>query len=378
MAQASINNAPIGFATDNAGATAYSIQSGGTLNIIPISTNLQTKLITSSTLLPGVGPINELSTSGTLYIAEQTQTPKPAVAALQGSPPSLKQEIPVDPGLITIVGRTSASRVYAISQLVAPHVCDTPSAVTTAGEVSAIEAATNTISAILPVGNCPVYGLESADNLRTYILNRGSGTVTVIDSQKNVLDTQNAGANGTITVGAGPVYAEFYDSASELITANYDGNSISVINVTTDVFDNDSPQFGTVHTIPVGNHPTAVTVLQDGSRIYVANSGDGTVSVVNLTTFKVEKTIPVNGTPRMVYSITGTPFSKVYVVSPDLASVTVIRTDTDSVSAAVQVQGNVIDMRVSRQSANGSTQTNNATYMPGSGVPCVLTTECYP
>jgi YVTN family beta-propeller protein len=377
MAQATIGIGPIGFATDSTASNAYSMQSNGTLNIIPISTNLQTKQITSSTLLPGVGPINELSTNATLYIAEQTQTPN-SVAAMQGSPPSLKQEIPVDPGLITIVGRPAAPRVYAISQLVAAHVCDTPSAVATPGEVSAIETATQTKSAVLPVGICPVYGLGSADGLRTYILNRGSGTVTVIDSQKNALDTQNGGANTTITVGAGPVYAEFWDVASELITANYDGNSISVINVTTDVFGNDSPQFGTLHTVPVGIHPTSVTVLQDGSRAYVANSGDGTVSVVNLSTYKVEKTITVSGTPRMVYSITSTPFSKIYVVSPDTAAVTVIRTDTDNISAAVQVQGNVVDMRVSRQNSSATTQSNNASYTPGSGVPCVIATECYP
>jgi YVTN family beta-propeller protein len=329
-----------------------------------------------------VGPINALSTTAVLYIAEQTETPN-SVAVLTGSPPSLKQEIPVDLGLIGMVGRNSAPRVYAISQLVAPQVCNTPAAVVTPGEVAAIEAATQTVSAKLPVGICPVYGLGSADNLRTYILNRGSGTVTAIDSQKNVIDTQSDGknavtVNGAITVGAGPVYAEFYDTASELITANYDGNSISVINVTTDVFDNDSPQFGTVHTVPVGNHPTSVTVLQDGTRAYVANSGDHTVSVVNLSTFTVEKTIPISGTPRMVYSITSTPFSKVYVVSPDTANVTVIRTDTDTISASIQVQGNVVDLRVSHQSAGGTTQTNGASYLPGSGVPCVITSPTCP
>lgn len=376
MAKATIGNGPIGFTEDSTGSTAYSIQADGTLNIIPVTTSLQTKLITSSTLLPNVGPVNVLTTAGTLYIVEQTETPN-SVAVLTGNPPSLKQEIPVDPGLVNIIGRNSTPRVYAISQLVPAHACSTPSAVATLGEVSSIETATQTISSRIPVGICPVFGLESADNLRTYILNRGSGTVTAIDSQKNVLDTQSDGKNsvttgGSITVGAGPVYGEFYDTASELVTANYDGNSISVINVTTDVFDNDSPQFGTVHTIPVGSHPTSVTVLQDGTRAYVANSGDGTISVVNMSTFTVEKTIPVSGTPRMVYSVFNSPFSKVYVVSPDSQNVTVIRTDTDSISALVQVQGNVVDVRPTRQNSSANTQNINSSYIPGSGVPCVV------
>ncbi len=382
MAQASIGVAPIGFAQDAAGATAYTIQADGSFSVVPISANLQTKLITTSTLLPGVGPINTMTIAGGLYVAEQKQAPN-SVGFLSGNPPGLKQEIPVDPGLLTLAGRFSAPRVYAISQTVGPHTCDTPSAVVTTGFADAIESSTNTVSAKLPVGICPVYGIGSQDNLRTFILNRGgsgpgTGTITVIDTQKNILDTQNGGKNTNIAVGAGPVYAELYDPANQLVTANYDGNSISVINVTTDVFDNDSPQFGTVHTVPVGSHPTSVTVLQDGSRAYVANSGDGTVSVVNLSTYAVEKTIPVSSTPRMVYSVSSTPFSKVYVVDPNTANVIVIRTDTDAISASIQVQGNVVDARPQRQNASATSQVNNVSYTPGSGVPCIPGTACYP
>ncbi len=246
---------------------------------------------------------------------------------------------------------------------------------------SALEASTNTISTTLPVGICPVFGLGSSDNLRAFILNRGSGTVTVIDAQKNTLDNQinptTGLPNSTLTLPAGPVYAELYDATSQLVTANYDSDTISVIDVTTDAFDNDAPTFGTIHNVTVGGGPSSVTVLQDGSRAYVANSKDSTVSVVNLSSYTVEKTItlPLNQDgstphPRTIVSTYNYPTGKVYVSSPDSQNLVILRTDTDTVDATLQLQGNLIDTRVTRQNANTTIQVYTNSYSPGNGVPC--------
>ena len=376
QAQIGLGNTPQGFVETSTGGQALTINSDGTLNTFAISASIQTKNVGATSLLPGVGPYNALSATATYYIVERTSTPN-AVGVLVGSPPGLKLDIPIaNPGLVTLVGRTGSQRIYALSQGVAGNACNAPAAVATTGLASAIEASSNTISTNLPVGICPVYGLGSADGYRVFVLNRGSGTVTVIDSQRNILDAQNNGLNTTITVGAGPVYAELYDTSSQLVTANYDGNSISVVDVTTDVYGNDSPQFGTVHTIPVGSHPSSVTILQDGSRAYVANSGDSTVSVVNLSSYTVEKTIAVAGTPRIVRSIYSTPSGKVYVGSPDTSNITVIRTDTDTIETTIAIQGNLIDLQVSRSNIASTTQPNSASYLPGAGVPCTTGTPC--
>ncbi|HEY0759371.1 MAG TPA: YncE family protein [Acidisarcina sp.] len=375
LAQINLGSTPLGFSQNRQGGQALTINTDGTLNSFAISGSVQTKNVGTTSLLPGVGPGNALSTSvGAYYIVERRAVPN-AVGVLTGNPPGPQQDIPVPSGLVTLVGRTGTQRIYALSQLVEGDACNNPG-VATAGVASGIETTSNTISSALPVGVCPVYGVGSADGFRIFVLNRGSNNVTVIDSEKNVLDTENGGKNTTIPVGGGPVYAELYDLASQLVTANYDGNSVSVIDVTTDNFGNDSPQFGTVHTIPVGSHPSSVTILQDGTRAYVANSGDGTVSVVNLNSYTVEKTIRVAGTPRLISSIYSTPFGKVYVSSPDIASVTVIRTDTDEIETTIPVQGNLIDLRVSRQNIAANTQSINVSYLPGAGVPCVTGTDC--
>ena len=52
-----------------------------------------------------------------------------------------------------------------------------------------------------------------------------------------------------------------------------------------------------ITTIPVGNSPTGVGVNQLTNRIYVANNGDSTVSVVDGNTNTVVATIPVADHP---------------------------------------------------------------------------------
>jgi YVTN family beta-propeller protein len=379
LAQATIGNFPLDFTIDSPGATAYTIDRDGSLSVIPISTSLQTKNVGTSTLGSTAIPINATVGIGNLYVIDASVN---QIDVLTGSPPGLKQSLQFPVGLITLAGRSASTRFYAISQGVGQagtaSPCATPSNYPTLpnGVASALEASTFSISNTIPVGICPVYGLQSADGLRTFILNRGSGTVTVIDSQKNILDTQ-FNSSGTLTLPAGPVYAELYDTTSQLVTANYDSNTISVMDVTTDAFDNDSPQFGTIHNIAVGNGPTSVTILQDGTRAYVTNSKDSTVSVVNLSSYSVEKVIslPLNQDlsvphPRMVASSYNYPTGKVYVTSEDSDNLVILRTDTDTVDASLQLQGNLIDVRVTRQNVGGTTQIDNLSYSPGNGVPC--------
>jgi DNA-binding beta-propeller fold protein YncE len=270
--------------------------------------------------------------------------------------------------------------------------------VTVNGEADGIEVASDSISSRIPLGVCPVYGITSADARRAFILNRGSGTISVINAQTNQLDTVNASpyvTNGTITLPCaagvtsctpGPVYADFYTPGNLLVVSNYDDDTVSVIDTSLDVYGNDSATFGQVlATIPVGHQPAAVSVLQDGSRAYVANEGDGTVTVVSLTSFQPLATIPlppvpaatptnptatVTAQPRSIVSNFNYPAGDVFVGAQNSPYVTVIRTDTDVISAQVLVQGNVVDLHTTSQyAAGGLKNTNVQSRSVGSGAP---------
>lgn len=409
VAQANGGNGPLTFSLDVGGANAYAPNCDGTLTTAQATTaSLETKYVLTSTLPPYATPTNTLLANGSLYVTETyadvptgytsptclpttTGGPQPpCVAQMTGSPSALKQEIPVAPSLINLTGFSTGQRIYAISQgnsgtgtQPAWGDCATPSAVSAAGEADAIETTTNTISARLPLGVCPVFGFMTPDTLRTFIANRGSGTITVINSQLNAIDT----AHPTISVGAGPVYIDYYRNGQVLVTSNYDANTISIIDVSLDTYGNDSATFGTVlATVPVGLHPVEVSVLQDGSRVYVANQGDfatcvaggvttgcGSVSIVNLSTYKVEKTLTLSSNPHAIGSIYNYPIGKVYVASQNSPYLTIIRTDTDIVSSTPEMQGNIVEMHVNAQypgqSTTGALNYQTESRSVGSGAP---------
>jgi YVTN family beta-propeller protein len=137
-----------------------------------------------------------------------------------------------------------------------------------------------------------------------------------------------------------------------------------------------------VHTVAVGNtaapNPASVTVLYDGTKAYTANQNDGvqngTVTVVNLSTYTVEKTITVVGHPRTVVNTQNSEYSKIYVGSPDSPYITVIEsspTVTDLVDTTILVEGKVVDVRTTSQNGN-SGNNSYSSRVPGYGQPCNL------
>lgn len=345
---------------DSSGVTGYTLNSDTTVTSFDISTSLQTKDVLQTTLLAGANPVSLFPDGASTYITEPGRN---AIAQLRGSPIALQQELPVAPNAIYVTGAVGALRAYAISQ-------GTPG---NNGQVAAIETSSNTISTTLTVGVGPVYGVMTADGKRAFILNQTDGTVSVINAQTNQLDIMPSGSTNPIQVGASPLWADFAPTRTELVVANAGTGkgtgSLSIINIplcsAVSLPNNpncsaanpvDAVGFGQVlATVAVGHSPVMVSVLQDGTRAYVANFADSTVSVVNLSTNTVTATIPVVGRPIYIAATQGTPTGKVYVVSADTVApnknsvMTVIRTDTDSVATTVNLQGIGVSVRVTAQ-----------------------------
>lgn len=416
MAQAPIGPGPLSFTLDATGSNGYTVNSDGTLTNFQVSSTFQAKNIQYTTLPATADVVNVFSPSAGLWTADLSGN---AIDVLSNFPATFKLAVPVATTPVMIVGPNVASqRNYSVAQSVTDSTgvaCNvSPQTVPVNGEAEAIEDSTLTVSARIPLGKCPVYGVESPDTRRVFVLNRGDDTITVINSQNNTADSCVCPATGCVnqnnqsyfchpalplstsavallkttfagtntpytppngTTGmaaiAGPVYAEYNAATSQLIVANYDGNTISVIDVSLDVYGNDSATFGTTYTIPVGTNPASVTALYDGSRAYTANQADGTVSEVNLVSHTPVKTLQVNGHPRTVVSVQNSLYGKVYVASPDSPYLTIVRTDQDIIDATVLVSGNIVDVRASNQ--NGSSGNVIVTSRkPGYGQPCYL------
>lgn len=396
LTQAAIGPNPSAFTLDANGANGFTVNSDKTLTNFQVSqAEPQEKDIHYSTLPVAAQTVGLFSPTAGLWAADLNQNVVD-VLAVTGAAEAFKLAIPVAPTPISIVGVGSLGQhVYSVSQNVPFGVtCNSaPTSVSQTGEADALEVTSFTISARIPLGKCPVYGVASPDGRRVFVLNRGSDTVTVINSQSNALDqctpftNQNgqlvtchpslplstaAGLSGAnVPAVAGPVYAEYIPTTQQLVVADYDGGTISLIDVSVDEFGDDSQTFGTTFTIPVGHNPASVTALADGSRAYTADQTDGTVHIVNLSSHTVEKTLAVTGHPRTVVSTSNSLYGKVYVASPDSTFLTIIRTDQDIVDTTVLIEGNIVDVRVTTQNASKG-NANNSSRIPGGGQPCYI------
>lgn len=111
-----------------------------------------------------------------------------------------------------------------------------------------------------------------------------------------------------------------------------------------------------VSRIQVGTHPIGVAVNNRSRTAYVANSGDDTVSVIDLNNNKVTGTIPVGDDPHGVgIGLDGS----VYVLNSGSNTVSVINPATNKVTATIPVGKNPVEVAV-----NGST---GAVYVTNHG-----------
>jgi DNA-binding beta-propeller fold protein YncE len=302
-----------------------------------------------------------------------------SIAALNAGTIALFEDIAVGAGgsnPVYVVGANGAPRVYAISQ-------NTPGSL---GQIDALEAITSTqlsVSKTIPVGVKPVYGVMTSDDRRAFIMNEGSGTVSVVNVPSNALDTTTPvitipqiSIPGGGTTAPNPVWADLATAVAELVVLNQgDGvhpGTLSIVEIplcstlaqpTNPNCDLNNPVdaagFGTiVATATVGVNPVMVSVLSDGSRAYVANAGNattaGSISVVNLASGVVTATIPcapdpsdtsstpstyAYGHPNSISATNALPTGKVYVTSGDSRYMTIIYTDTDTVQGHINLQG---------------------------------------
>ena len=116
------------------------------------------------------------------------------------------------------------------------------------------------------------------------------------------------------------------DTFSYTVSDGFGGTASAAVTVTVNPVDDPVDLTGTVAT---GDAPIAVAVNADGSRLYVANAGDDTVTVIDTATNTVLATVAVGDLPRALAVNTATGL--VYVVNQLGDSVSVIDPATNTV-----------------------------------------------
>lgn len=166
----------------------------------------------------------------------------------------------------------------------------------------------------------PSASAAPAGRVLGYVANNGGG-VSVIDTATNAVST-------TITDsgGSSPYMVDVAFDGTRGYVTNIRDNTLTVIDTPTNTVD---------ASIPVGDRPAGVVVAPDGGHVYVTNYGAGTVSVVDVATLAVTATIPVAANPD---GVAITPDGKSVYVAHDLSGtgqVSVLDTETNTVVASV-------------------------------------------
>ena len=176
------------------------------------------------------------------------------------------------------------------------------------GTVSVIDTSTNNVTYTVTVGAGPYGVAVTPDGTKVYVTNNED--VSVIDTAtNNVTATVNV-RNRPYGVAVNPTGTKVYvASAGSTANAGIGSNTVSVIDTATNNVKTTK--------VPVGSSPFGVAVNPAGTKVYVANTGDDTVSVINTTTNEVTYTVTVGAGP---YGVAVNPAgTKVYVVNSALS-----------------------------------------------------------
>src|SRR5262249_3862003 len=137
-------------------------------------------------------------------------------------------------------------------------------------------------AALTQVGHLPQQlAVDEATNT-IYVVNQGDGTMSVIDgSHCNGSDSSGCTQTWPVApVGAGTQGLTFNPSNRTIYVTNTDDDTVSVID-TTHCDANDNSGCTPVATFPVGGGPRAAGVVLDTNTLFVANRDDLSVSVID-------------------------------------------------------------------------------------------------
>ena len=169
----------------------------------------------------------------------------------------------------------------------------------------------NTVVDTVGTGNFPLSVALSPNGSRAYVLNGGDDTVTVIDTATNTAIATIPVGNFTYAVAVSPLGDKVY-------ATNIDDRTISVI---------DAASNTELTTIPFDGYPYAVAVSANGSRLYVTSREDGSISVFDTASNTVIDTLDVGD--DQVADVALSPVdSRIYVANTFDATITVIDGDT--------------------------------------------------
>jgi len=129
-------------------------------------------------------------------------------------------------------------------------------------------------------------------------LNDVTGAVYVARIEGSDLAAVKPGSSSPITIPAGAIPCAIAVNASgdRLYVADYGDNTVTVIDAIAD---------RKIAVLPVGTHPKAIAFDPSRNMVYVANTGDGTVTAIDAATNGIVATLPAGRNPYALAVVPG-------------------------------------------------------------------------
>ncbi|MDP9072757.1 MAG: YncE family protein, partial [Actinomycetota bacterium] len=242
---------------------------------------------------------------GRLSSGTGSADPFTAFVAIQGSNQiaTIATKSNTPGGVISLPTGTAPRHVAITPDNRTAYVADTGT-----NKVTPIDVATNTTLAPITVGPAPWGIAVTPDGKTVYVTASGGGAVTPIDVATNT-------AAHAITVGTAPLGIAITPDGTTAYVANNSSDTVTPITLATNTAGK---------AIAVGSGPYGVAITPDGKFAYVTNSGAGTVTPIDTTTNVAGATFSVGTFPE---DIAVTPIAvppRIYVANQGNASVSVI------------------------------------------------------
>ncbi len=257
---------PLFFNSDQ--GRAFIVNGDGTVSLytglLPLTTSVSTATLpplTSGAVAAGAG------NNGGIYIANSGTND---VSFIPITTNAVTQVMPVGLNPVMVAGGGNSAKIYVVNR----------------GDntVTVISTIDNTFQKTIPVGSSPVWAVMSSDGEAVFVVNQGDGTLSFIDT---TLDREICGSGASIvpctstnrihvgsTAGSSPNFA-FYDSPRRRVYVTNTGeNSVSLINADGINFGVSPPVLPTkVKDIALSGAPTGVVALRDGTKAYAVLGG---------------------------------------------------------------------------------------------------------
>ncbi len=164
-------------------------------------------------------------------------------------------------------------------------------------------------------------------DLLLFVSNSGADYLTVIDrSYERVV--------GALSVGKSPTGMVIDERGDYLYILNSGDSTISVLNLNTFRLEDPIDLFAGIDPIDIAYMPEADTGF-DGGKLYVANRGSDDVTAVDISTKRVLKSVPVGDKPSHIAS--DSERREVYVTNEESDSLSIIISIDDSVAVEIAV-----------------------------------------